>query len=564
MKNLSLFIVMLLLNGSLLFSQVGINTDNSPPDPSAMLDVKSNLHGMLIPRMTTVERNAIATPAVSLMIFNTTTRCFEAYNSITSGWETIHCFACPMPAAPTAGIHIPSPSQIAWNWNPVSGATGYKWNRTNNYAAATDMGAATTKTETGLTCNTGYTCYAWAYNVCGNSTPVSLTQSTLACFSCGSSFTINHVAGTVAPVTKSVTYGTVTNIPGEPSKCWITRNLGASQQPSACNDATESAAGWYWQYTLKQGYKHDGSIRTPSINPWITSISAPYDWPAANDPCALELGNGWRLPTYTEWNNVDSVGNWNNCNNTYTSGLKLHAAGFLAYYDGSLINRGSDGAYWSSTPGSPGNLGWHLEINSSYSFVTFYPEADAFTLRCLRDASCTSYNTVGVSITPSANPVCAGSPVTFTATPSYGGTTPAYRWKVNGINVGTNSSTYTDNPVNGDAVTCELTSNAGCITGNPAISNLVSMTVYPFPAAPGIGTHVSSTTQIVWNWILVPGAMGYRWNSVNDFPSATDVGPNSFYIEPGLSPNTTYIRFVWAYNSCGISTETLLIGQTLP
>jgi uncharacterized protein (TIGR02145 family) len=59
---------------------------------------------------------------------------------------------------------------------------------------------------------------------------------------CGSPITINHVAGVVAPVTKTVTYGTVTNIPGETSKCWITSNLGASQQATAVSDAAEASA----------------------------------------------------------------------------------------------------------------------------------------------------------------------------------------------------------------------------------------------------------------------------------------------------------------------------------
>ena len=51
--------------------QVGINTSNSEPDPSAMLDVKSNMKGMLVPRMTAAERNAISNPANGLLIFCT-------------------------------------------------------------------------------------------------------------------------------------------------------------------------------------------------------------------------------------------------------------------------------------------------------------------------------------------------------------------------------------------------------------------------------------------------------------------------------------------------------------
>ncbi|MFZ4521746.1 MAG: T9SS type A sorting domain-containing protein [Bacteroidales bacterium] len=87
--------------------------------------------------------------------------------------------------------------------------------------------------------------------------------------------------------------------------------------------------------------------------------------------------------------------------------------------------------------------------------------------------------TVGVSVSAGINPVCAGTSVTFTATPVNGGTLPSYQWKVNGVNVGADLATYTYTPANNDAVTCELTSNAICPTGNPAMSNIVTMTVNP-------------------------------------------------------------------------------------
>jgi uncharacterized protein (TIGR02145 family) len=86
---------------------------------------------------------------------------------------------------------------------------------------------------------------------------------------------------------------------------------------------------------------------------------------------------------------------------------------------------------------------------------------------------------VSVSVSPSLNPVCAGTLVTFTATPTYGGLTPSYQWKVNGGNVGTNSNVYSYTPSNGDVITCTLTSSETCTTGNPAISNQVIMTVNP-------------------------------------------------------------------------------------
>jgi uncharacterized protein (TIGR02145 family) len=52
-------------------AQVAINTDGSPPDGSAMLDVKSNSKGVLIPRMTKAQRNAIESPHTSLLVYQT-------------------------------------------------------------------------------------------------------------------------------------------------------------------------------------------------------------------------------------------------------------------------------------------------------------------------------------------------------------------------------------------------------------------------------------------------------------------------------------------------------------
>jgi uncharacterized protein (TIGR02145 family) len=81
----------------------------------------------------------------------------------------------------------------------------------------------------------------------------------------------------------------------------------------------------------------------------------------------------------------------------------------------------------------------------------------------------------GVTITATSNPFCPGSSVTFTATPSNGGTTPTYQWKVNGANVGINSNTYSYNPVNNDSIRCVMTSNLSCVTGNPASSGKIIM-----------------------------------------------------------------------------------------
>ncbi len=81
-----------------------------------------------------------------------------------------------------------------------------------------------------------------------------------------------------------------------------------------------------------------------------------------------------------------------------------------------------------------------------------------------------------ITIEASANPANEGSPVIFTATPVHGGNNPSFQWKVNGLNAGTGLAVFTYIPENGDLVYCEMTSDADCITGNPAVSNQVEIT----------------------------------------------------------------------------------------
>jgi hypothetical protein len=105
----------------------------------------------------------------------------------------------------------------------------------------------------------------------------------------------------------------------------------------------------------------------------------------------------------------------------------------------------------------------------------------------------TNVAAVTVNVTPSvsisanpASPIFAGTPVTFTATPTNGGATPTYQWQVNGSNVGTNSSTHIYTPANGDVITCDMTSNDPAASPATATSNTITMTVIPAPVPPTI------------------------------------------------------------------------------
>lgn len=84
---LSLLFVLQVALTSLFAQNVGINPTGALPDPSAMLDIASTSGGLLIPRMTTAQRNAIVSPAVGLYIYNLTTKTFDVYNGAT--WSSL-------------------------------------------------------------------------------------------------------------------------------------------------------------------------------------------------------------------------------------------------------------------------------------------------------------------------------------------------------------------------------------------------------------------------------------------------------------------------------------------
>lgn len=137
--------------------------------------------------------------------------------------------------------------------------------------------------------------------------------------------------------------------------------------------------------------------------------------------------------------------------------------------------------------------------------------------------------TVSATITPSANNVCAGTQVTFTATVINGGSSPQYQWMVNGSNAGTNGSTFTYIPLNNDVVKCEVTSGLNCTTANPVISNSVTMVISSSPAA-SVSITSSQTTVCNGGSVTVTAtpvnggtSPSYQW-----FKNNVAVGTNNY------------------------------------
>ncbi len=158
-------------------SQVAVSSNGSSPDPSAGLDVNFDNRGLLPPRLSTAQRDAIADPAGGLRIYNTDTHCENFYNAGINRWMEL-CGTCPGPQPPDEGVHVPAPMAITWNWEEVSGADGYKWNTTNSVETATDVGPSLTHTQTGLASETPYNLYVWSSDICGISSTATVLSST--------------------------------------------------------------------------------------------------------------------------------------------------------------------------------------------------------------------------------------------------------------------------------------------------------------------------------------------------------------------------------------------------
>jgi uncharacterized delta-60 repeat protein/gliding motility-associated-like protein len=179
-------------------------------------------------------------------------------------------------------------------------------------------------------------------------------------------------------------------------------------------------------------------------------------------------------------------------------------AGNSVTFTATPTNGGTAPAYQWQVNGS--NVG----TNSATFTTTALVNGDVVKVILTSNASCasqiiTTSNAIpmtvtapvvaSVNITASSRTICPGTNVTFTATPTHGGTTPAYQWQVNGANVGINSSSYSTSALaNGDVVTAILTSNATCATVNVVTSNAITMVVNNTPVSPSVTIAASPGT----------------------------------------------------------------------
>jgi hypothetical protein len=233
--------------------------------------------------------------------------------------------------------------------------------------------------------------------------------------------------------------------------------------------------------------------------------------------------------------------------------------------------------------------------NNSSTYIYQPNDGDTVSCTLTSNAPCLTTNPVNsnkiiLDVTPSVttalniyvpeNHVCNDELVHFIATPTNGGTAPVYQWKINNINTGTNNTSLDFTPVNGDLVTCWMTSNEACATPLPVLSNAVLMTVIPIThptvsitANPASGVTIgqsvtftanpvqaSSSYQVAWykNGTYMSTITGNSWTGI----AGTDFANNA-RIQARLQSFSTCARpdTAWS-NTIKMSVGTTGIGNT--
>src|SRR5512133_3121249 len=236
--------------------------------------------------------------------------------------------------------------------------------------------------------------------------------------------------------------------------------------------------------------------------------------------------------------NYDGAVTTNTCAGQSNGSIDMSASGGIKPYKFSITNGGASGYRTDS-------LFTKLEAGNYQTWVIDKKG-------CKKNGASVNVGTtpsVPVNVSIAANPsgsICPGTSVQFTATPVNGGTAPAYQWSLNGINVGTNQPTYTNNSLaNGDQVKVVLTSDIRCTTGNPATSNIITaalktptaITVQPQPFTQCAGTNVTFSvtangTNLTYQWrkngsnISGANASTYKINNI----AAGDAGTYSVVV----------------------------------
>ncbi len=155
--------------------------------------------------------------------------------------------------------------------------------------------------------------------------------------------------------------------------------------------------------------------------------------------------------------------------------------------------------------------------------------------------------------------ICAGTSVTFTATPYDGGSSPSYQWKKNGVNIdGATALTYTYIPEDGDTIICEMVSNAACADPDTVLSHSIVIKVN-FPLLPVFNpvNDVCEGDSIIFS--VASSYSAYEWHLGDSTGTIVSADSSIMQTSPGVY---TYVLRVQDEQGCW-SNYTLPVTATI-
>lgn len=371
----SVFLTFALFNFiSPLHSQtgVGISDSGASPDPSAMLDVQSQSKGLLPPRMTSFERDAISNPAPGLLIFNTDSECLNM--RVGASWTEI-CGSCiPAPTNADAG-----PDQLNLSGTTATLAANTAIYGVGTWTIQSGIGGSITDPTNPLGSFTGsagvtYVLRWTITNSCGSSFD-ELTISFINPFTCGTS--VVDYGGK--------TYSTVL-INGQ---CWLRENLDIGTQITNnqnCSSCDQTNNGTIEKFC----YNNTASNCTSGggIYQWNEAMQYTTT-PGAQGICP----SGWHIPTRAEW---QSLVNFYGGNGSAGTTLKQCGAGqFCALMVGFSYDQmtqfpwgqlGTETRIWTSDgSGSSSNYYRELQQGSAGISESTRGAREGMSVRCLKN-----------------------------------------------------------------------------------------------------------------------------------------------------------------------------------
>lgn len=603
---------------------IAINSTGADPVADAILDIDAspnNNKGLLLPRLTTAQRDAILNPERSLMIFNTTTGRLNQ----TDGGTWYNMLSNPIAAVNTAGTNagagvaiatvniaphhsailevnsnrggllIPrlDQFQITAIANPLAGFivydvsnnllkyyNGTSWEWLCGVPDGNPSGSVVNNTNVGINDNNLAPDPSAILDVASTSKALLLPRLTNA-----ERDAIKSPAAGLVIYNKTTNYINYYDGLGMWQELTSTAGATATALPATAVTGSSFTGNWTWSAGSSGVY-----VEVSSDPNFLTLLN--------NSPSVFSFGlfsTSNILPTAcaTYYYRVKA---FNTCSgtsapysNTITVNLSTGTVSPTPGVWGDTPLTNSSQIYWNNTF-DPSVVGYAINTSPNYSTAINTGTNTSYNLTGLAcnttyTAYVWTYNSCGTISTPNTytfTTACCTPPPVQSPIPlaSVQGTTQIiYNW---GAAMGatsyavSTSSVYSTSTNIGNTLSYTLTGLA-CNTFNPiyvwAVNGcafnptptLLQQNTCCFPSAPSLPSALApvvSQYQIVFNWTASANTMGYYVSTTNSLASATYIGNVNTYTLSSLNCNTTYNLYVWSVG-CGNTGPLVLSATTL-